>query len=388
MSQTERVPLPEVRDLIVVGEPLPFRVLDASGRLLLSTGQMVGSERQFETLVDRGAWVERPLVEEVRRARAAGGAGGAPAVTVQRIATLFDLWERAIWDLDDIYRRLARARAEAHEVVTLATQLRALIERDSDVALFHCVRQDDHRFALYAINHGLHCAVVGQLLARHLGWDEAAQLNLVCAALTMNVSMAELQAQMAEQGEPPTTRQAEQIRQHPLASVKLLQAAGVSDTTWLATVAEHHERDDGGGYPSGTHAPSEAARVLHAVDVFMAKISPRAKRPAMTPQNAARQLFQQPGGQALGTALIRAIGVHPPGTLVQLKSGETGVVARRPPGSAAPIVATLTNARGQPVTATHQRDAATAEHAITAPLAEPGDLPRILPERVYGMILA
>lgn len=387
MSQTERVPLPEVRDLIVVGEPLPFRVLDAAGRLLLSTGQVVGSERQFETLVDRGAWVERPLVEEVRRARA-GNAGGGPAVKVQRIATLFDLWERAIWELDDIYRRLARARAQAQEVQALAAQLRALVERDSDVALFHCVRQDDRRFALYAINHGLHCAVVGLLLARHLGWDDAAQTSLVCAALTMNVSMAELQAQMAEQGEPPTSRQTEQIRQHPMGSVKLLQAAGVSDAAWLTTVAEHHERDDGSGYPSGSTTASEPARVLHAVDVFMAKISPRAKRAPMTPQNAARQLFQQPGGQALGTALIRAIGVHPPGTLVQLKSGEVGVVARRPPGSAAPVVATLTNARGQPITATHQRDTTLADFAIAAPLAEAGDLPRILPERVYGMILA
>jgi hypothetical protein len=385
LSQTERVSLSEVRDLIAVGAALPFRVLDAGGRLLLNEGQVVGSERQFDALIERGAWVERPRVEQVRRERSGGGMAISAAL---RKTTLFDLWEKALWELEDLYRRLARAKAEAAEVEGFATSLQALIDRDAEVALFQCLRQDDRRFALYAMKHGLHCAVVGLLLARQLGWEAALQGSLIRAALTMNVAMAELQAQMAEQGEPPTTRQMETIRSHPEASARLLQQAGVADTAWLAMVREHHERDDGKGYPSGLTVVSEPARVLRAVDVFMAKISPRAKRPPMTPQAAARQLFQQDGSAALATALIRAVGVHPPGTLVQLKSGEIGVVTRRPSAGPHPVVATLTNAKGQPVPATHHRDSATAEYAIVQPLAEAGALPKILPERVYGMIMA
>jgi len=74
MDKVERVALDSVRDLIVVGQPLPFSVLDAAGRLLLNQSQTVGSERQFEQLVERGAWVERQKVEDVRRQRA----GAAP----------------------------------------------------------------------------------------------------------------------------------------------------------------------------------------------------------------------------------------------------------------------------------------------------------------------
>jgi HD-GYP domain-containing protein (c-di-GMP phosphodiesterase class II) len=387
VTETERVPLDEVRDLIALGVALPFRVLDAGDRLLLNEGQTVGSERQFDALIERGAWVERARVEEVRRARGLASSAG-HGVVVERQATMFDLWERALWDLEDLYRRLSRGRATAAEIDGFAQSLLALIDRDVDIALFHCVRQDDRRFALYAISHGLHCAVVGLMLSRQLGWTVPGQAALVRAALTMNVSMAELQAQMAEQGDPPTSRQLEQIRAHPMQSVQLLQDAGVTDADWLAMVRDHHERDDGSGYPRGLRDVGEQARLLRTVDIFMAKISPRARRPPMTPQNAARQQFQAEGGQALGTALIRAIGVHPPGTLVQLKSGEIGVVARRPPGSAAPIVGTLTNTHGQPVPATHLRDAAQPDYAITAALAEPPNLPRILPERFYGMALA
>jgi hypothetical protein len=156
MQSIERVPLPEVRDLIVIGEALPFRVLDEPGRLLLNAGQMVGSERQFEMLVERGAWVERPAVEEARRARAAASASAPVIDHAKRRATLFDLWEGAVWDLDDLTRRLAKGGASAGELDACASRLIALVDRDVDVALFGCIRQDDHRVALYALTHGVH----------------------------------------------------------------------------------------------------------------------------------------------------------------------------------------------------------------------------------------
>lgn len=89
----------------------------------------------------------------------------------------------------------------------------------------------------------------------------------------------------------------------------------------------------------------------------------------------------------MATALIRAIGVHPPGTLVQLKSAAVAVVSRSPLGAPSPLVATLTGARGAPIAATHQRDTCQTEYAIVTVLAAAPSLPKILPERVYGMML-
>lgn len=115
MSLTARVPRADVRDLITIGQALPFRVLNAQERLLLNEGQRVGSERQFDMLTERSAWVERPLVERERGARA-GASEPATRLTAQRQAALFDLWDQAL--------------------------------RDLDIGLFLCVRQDDRRFAL------------------------------------------------------------------------------------------------------------------------------------------------------------------------------------------------------------------------------------------------
>ena len=71
----ERLPIEQVTDLIKVGEPLPFRVLDSLERLLLNEGQVIANDRQMEMLIERGAWVDRTLVEE-RRREGAGKTGG------------------------------------------------------------------------------------------------------------------------------------------------------------------------------------------------------------------------------------------------------------------------------------------------------------------------
>lgn len=384
MDVSERVDLAEVTDLIQVGEPLPFRVLDGQGRLLLGEGHRITSERQLQALIDRGAWAERAVVEQARAARAAAAAARAPAPPAP--PTLFDRWERKTWVFDDLSRRLVRGTADAAELEPFLDDVLALVDRDADVALFTCMRQDDRRFALYAVTHGIHTAVLATLAGRQAGLDPAALRTVALAALSMNLSIMELQATLAEQDDPPNARQREAIRAHPHASADLLRQRGVTQADWLEAVQDHHEQAGGGGYPRQATEVGLVATLLHVCDVFMAKVSPRAKRPAMAPQLAARQLFQQSGGSPLALAVIRAIGVHPPGSLVVLKSGETAVVTRRGTAGPAPRVATLTDSTGRLSLKTVPLDTADPAHGVAGLPSDPAALGRVLPERVYGLI--
>ena len=379
---SDRVPLPQVRDLLHVGQPLPFRVLDSHERLLLSEGNVLLDEAQFEALLERGAWAERSRVEAERVARAS--AAKAQATVAQ--LSLFDRWERLLWQFDKLSRALLRREERGSAVLPFCATLQALVNRDPDVALFLCVRQEDRRFALYPLRHSIHCAVLATLTARQLGWDEAKCSSLGHAALTMNLSLFELQASMAEQDTPPTKKQLEQIRAHPHASVALLRAAGIDDEDWLAAVADHHEHVGGGGYPRGHADVGAPAQVLRAADVYMAKISPRAKRPSMAPQMATRQWFQQHPGDPLAMAMVKSVGVYPPGSLVQLKSGEVAISIRRPATGTHPLVATLSDRNGRPNGETHRRDTSQPEFAVLGPLQDGSAFPRIVPERVYGLI--
>jgi hypothetical protein len=198
--------------------------------------------------------------------------------------------------------------------------------------------------------------------------------------------MLELQAQMAEQSDPPTKRQIERIRAHPEGAVALLREAGIGDPEWLTTVLQHHEQPQGGGYPQGLTEVSDAAQLLRAADVYMAKVSPRALRAPLAPVVAMRQLFQHKPGDPLGMALVKALGVHPPGALVLLQSGEVAVVTRRAASGTHPVVATLSDKAGRPVADTHRRDTAETGLGITGPLVDTKPFSRVLPDRVYGWI--
>lgn len=384
MNTSDRIALVEVIDLLAVGQPLPFHVLDGQDRRLLAEGHVLVSRTQLDMLIARGAWVQQSLVKAVRAERA--GARGSLVPSSRRTLSLFDQWEQLIWKLDACLRLVLAGKPAVSELTALAQRFEELVERDMDVALFMMVRQHEIRFALYALQHALHSATVLVVLGHQLGWEAGRQRLMVLSALTMNVSTLELQAQLAQQSDPPTARQRKAIFEHPAESVRLLRHAGVADAAWLQAVAEHHEKADGSGYPAGLKQVCEAAHALRLADVFTAKISPRANRAPMSIQLAARQLFEEERGSALAVGVVKALGLYPPGELIHLKSGEIAVVTHRGSAPTKPRVAAITNADGRPTAQTTHRDTSLPEFAVVGVVADRSHMPRIPPERVYGVI--
>ncbi|HEY0857092.1 MAG TPA: HD domain-containing phosphohydrolase [Albitalea sp.] len=365
-----------VQNLVKLGEPLPWNVRDNQGHLLLAHGHVIDSEVQLLELLERGAFVD---VEEVKAA-----AKRSAEAEKTRPANLFTLWERALWQLD----RLLRSAEEPEfpkRVAELAHHVTALTDRDPDIAIYLCLRQDPKRLSIYGLSHSIHCASVCLLAGRRLGWEADKVMTAVKAALTMNIAMFELQGRMAVQGIAPTASQREAIREHPVRGVELLRAAGVDDELWLTAVRQSHERRDGSGYPDGVADPIDVAQLLGHADVLTAMLSPRATRPPMLAQVVARQLFQEDKGGSVLAAIIKEVGIYPPGELVKLKSGEHAVVVRRSANASLPLVASITDRSGMPVVNTTVRDTAKPEFAIVAPLAERGLVLHMPPERLYGL---
>lgn len=389
----DNVPLGELLDLAEPGTPLPFAVLDAQGRLLLAAGKQLLSGGQLQALMERGGCVDPAEAQAAREARAQAGSGASAAAgtaaasaAAMRQLTWFDRMEKQVWALDELLRGLQRGTAKAAAIEAHADAYIALVERHFDPALYLCLRQTDRRFALYALTHAMHTATVALLTARQLGWAPEARRRVVLAALTMNVSIVELQARMAEQSEPPSQRQMAQIRAHPALSAQLLRNAGVEDAEWLAAVEQHHERAGGSGYPQGLAQVGALAHLLRAADVFTAKISPRALRAPLAPQLAARHLFQEEQGGPMAVGLIRAVGIYPPGDFVWLKNGDAAIVLHRATVGRAAQVVSLFAANGKPVPGSPRRDTAQPEFSITGALTERASLPRVLPEQVYGLL--
>ena len=371
-----------VTNLVKLGEPLPWGVRDAQGKLLLAQGHIIEDAGQLATVLERGAFVdvEEAKAAAVRRATEEKQRAQQP----QRPVNLFTLWERELWNLDRLLRS-AEEPGFAERADEVAQHLVALTDRDPDIAIYLCVRQDPKRLAIYGLAHAIHCALICLIVSRRLGWENDKVLSTVKAALTMNISTLELQGRLAVQGVPPTASQKELLAVHPTRSAEMLRSAGVTDDVWLSAVAQHHEKRDGSGYPNKLTDISEAAQLLRHIDRFMAKISPRTGRVPLTTQMAARQMFQEDQGPVSAT-IVKEVGIYPPGELVKLKSGEHAVVVRRTGNASTPTVASITDRGGMPVVNTIMRDTSKPEFAIAATISEKGStVLRMAPERLYGL---
>jgi HD-GYP domain-containing protein (c-di-GMP phosphodiesterase class II) len=266
-----------------------------------------------------------------------------------------------------------------------AALVSALIERDPDLAIFQVVRQDVRGSALYGVSHSMHTAIAARLAGSRLGWDKAAMSTVFKAALTMNLSMLELQGRLALQPTPLTAHQRETIRLHPTRSVEMLQAAGVNDADWLRAVAEHHESADGKGYPAHLTEVCEMAALIRRADIYTAKLSARATRAPMKAHEAARVMFLQDEGHPMVAALVKEFGIYPPGCCVRLASGEVGLVVKRGPSSNTPVVAVVLNKKGEPMMEPMRRATGTSENAVVDVLNEKSLKVRVSREQLATM---
>lgn len=124
------------------------------------------------------------------------------------------------------------------------------------------------------------------------------------------------------------------MQSHVAQSVILLkQTPGVSDIA-MRVAAEHHERFDGTGYPQRLKAETISlyGQMASIVDVYDAISSERVYHRGMPPTQALKKLLEWSSHHfdpQLVQAFIRAIGIYPTGTLVQLDSKRIGVVVEQ-----------------------------------------------------------
>ena len=99
----------------------------------------------------------------------------------------------------------------------------------------------------------------------------------------------------------------EQIKNHPLEGAKLTAPLSAWLGQWADTMAEHHEKYDGSGYPRGLAGQeiSMGARIVAVADAYDVMTAIRSYKPAMTPQ-AARAELQACAGTHFDPMVVRA----------------------------------------------------------------------------------
>ncbi|MDI1244726.1 MAG: phosphodiesterase [Rhodoferax sp.] len=224
-----------------------------------------------------------------------------------------------------------------------------LIQQDTDVALYLLFQLASHSPVGYSASHALVCAVLCHLVARDIQLPDNERDSLVHAALTMNIAMTGLQDQLAIQRGRPTPAQELELQSHEARSADLLQALGINNELWLQTVRGHHQEPAFQQELPILPPAQRLTHVLHVVDRYAALISPRQSREGRSATESANSIVKasQAQNNRVGEALVRVVGLFPPGTFVQLDNATVGVVMRRSNQKTAPDVAIVLNEKGQ-----------------------------------------
>lgn len=194
----------------------------------------------------------------------------------------------------------------------------------------------------YAHHHPVNCAIISGVMMQALEQNSEEIMTTLCAALTANVGMLKLQLKVSNKTAPLTPEEMAAVRAHPIAGVEMLRKAEVSNETWLSYVLNHHENDDGSGYPAGRKGDEIPlnANVISFAERYCARVTSRGEHRPALPADTVSNLFLEKQAHfkpQLAPHFIKLIGVHPPGIAVLLKSGEIGIVLKQgsTPGSAA-----------------------------------------------------
>jgi hypothetical protein len=249
--------------------------------------------------------------------------------------------------------------------------MQTLLQRDADVGLYLLFQLATNSPVGYSASHALICAVLSHLIAIELNLGLKERDSLVHAAFTMNVAMTALQDELAGQMERPTSEQQSAIRAHAVKGSLMLNAVGVVDKLWVEVVSSHHDESTDQGELRAITPVNRLVRILRIVDRYAAMISPRKSRTGRSATDSVRAIISassEQGGE-VGHALVRTVGLCPPGTYVRLDNNEIAVVLRRSGKPNHPHVAIVIDDRGETLSQPRLHRTSEASPKIQAALA-------------------
>ncbi|MDI9243924.1 HD-GYP domain-containing protein [Marinobacter sp. CHS3-4] len=189
----------------------------------------------------------------------------------------------------------------------------------------------------YTAEHCVRVAIFAVAFARFLGMpDEDLHIVGLCGLLH-DLGKLQVPDSILNKPGPLSAEEMAIMKDHTQYGYKMLRADTSLDSIVSDVSRHHHERIDGRGYPDQLEEwqISRFARLVSIIDAYDAMTSDRCYRDGMPASDAIRVLYQNRGAQFdvdMVEAFIRMVGIYPPGTLVELSTGEVALVVAVHPG--------------------------------------------------------
>ncbi len=184
--------------------------------------------------------------------------------------------------------------------------------------------------SLYTALHSVRSAILAIAFGRHLVLSRDELVHLGLGAIMHDIGMIRMPAELLDKPGAFTEIEFNVMKTHVPRGVSLVELAGFPEAS-KPYVAQHHERHDGSGYPYRLKEKqlSLFGAIGGIIDVYDALTSDAAHRRGMSAEDVLRRMYEwreKDFHARLVEEFIRAMGIFPIGSLVELNTGSVGVV--------------------------------------------------------------
>jgi len=207
----------------------------------------------------------------------------------------------------------------------------------------------------YLFGHSVNVCVLSLLTGLTLEYNQIQLRELGLGALLHDIGKVQVDKAILYKDKPLTEEEYVMILKHCENGFELLRQQDDCNLIVAHVAFQHHERYDGKGYPRGLQGKDiiEFARITAVADIYDSLTADRVYAKANHPSRAFLLISDLAGTQLdpeIAKAFLKNIAFYPLGSIVQLNTGEIGVVVdNRRDFPRQPIVRLILNKNKKPV---------------------------------------
>lgn len=254
------------------------------------------------------------------------------AAVEEEIAVIYPVYEQSQIVTRDLFDNIASShQVDISSVTDVLDNMVESIGRTPDALLWlaKLKKSDGH-----AYNLALNVSVTLMAFNSFLGLSKEQIKTSGLAGLLQDVGKANLSSDVLLKKGKLTREEYQYAQKHVDESLTILNATPDIPSDVIKLVAEHHERADGSGYPRQLKE-SELSLISQAaglIDTYCAITNNRSYAQGAYHQQALEQIHALSGKQftsQLIDQLVQFMGIYPVSSLVELNTGEVGVVIQQ-----------------------------------------------------------
>ncbi|WOD09500.1 HD-GYP domain-containing protein [Pseudomonas sp. NyZ704] len=196
------------------------------------------------------------------------------------------------------------------------------------------IKNSDH----YTAEHSLRVAILAIALGRELGLPNYQLEQIGVCGMLHDVGKIKVPSAILNKPGSLTAEELRIMQSHAIEGRRLLMSNQQVTPATVDVAYSHHERLDGKGYPRGLNASRIPyfAKIIAVVDAYDAINSDRVYSKGKSSLESLRILFDATNShfdEEIVGHFIRLIGIYPPGEIVELNTGEVGIIIGCSPAS-------------------------------------------------------